>query len=212
MKFLKIKKIFFNVLTWIFSFIIFKNEPRCTLVLPTLERDEREERKIQWVLALFLSVSPVRSWSCALATPSSPWRIAQWITNRWLHLWGESTQSRQLLPTGDKQSSAGASPDESLSSLNLLSYNSLEKDHGPFKSVISHELLTFILFCKKQSSLCFAELCTCHQQSLDLFSTRPFPSGQTHLPPRKVEARAMLQRSQCSPNGAEAGRLHVSLL
>ena len=99
-----------------------------------------------------------------------------------------------------------------LSSLNLLSYNSLEKDHGPFKSVISHELLTFILFCKKQSSLCFAELCTCHQQSLDLFSTRPFPSGQTHLPPRKVEARAMLQRSQCSPNGAEAGRLHVSLL
>ena len=112
-KLLKIKKIFFNVLTWIFSFIIFKNEPRCTLVLPTLERDQREERKIQSVLALFLSISPVRSWSCALATPSSPWRRAQWITNRWLHLWGESTQSRQLLPTGDKQSSAGASPDES---------------------------------------------------------------------------------------------------
>lgn len=49
----------------------------------------------------------------ALATPSSPWSVARWITNRWSHLWGKSTQSGQLLPVGDKQSSARASPDES---------------------------------------------------------------------------------------------------
>lgn len=77
------------------------------------KRSEREERQVPWALALFLSAFPARSWSLALATPSSPWSIAQWITNRWLHLWGKSTHSRQLLPTGDKQSSAGASPDES---------------------------------------------------------------------------------------------------
>lgn len=77
------------------------------------KRWEREERKTKQASTLFLSIFPVKSWSLALTTPSSPWSIAQWITNRWLHLWGKSTQSRQLLPTGDKQSSAGASPDES---------------------------------------------------------------------------------------------------
>lgn len=51
-----------------------------------------------------------------------------------------------------------------------------------------------------------------YQPPLDLFSTRPFPSGPTHLPPRKAGTLAMLQRSQCSPNGAEAGRLPVSQL
>jgi hypothetical protein len=77
------------------------------------KRGEREIRTKRWALGLFLHVFPVRSWSLALTTLSSPWSIAQWITNRWLHLWEKSTQSRQLLPTGDKQSSAGASPDES---------------------------------------------------------------------------------------------------
>lgn len=77
------------------------------------EMRDRRRKNTTGTRVLFLRIFPVSSWSLALATPSSPWSIAQWITNRWLHLWGKSTQSRQLLPTGDKQSSAGASPDES---------------------------------------------------------------------------------------------------
>lgn len=77
-------------------------------------KEKRERRKKNTMgTNIVPKCFPVSSWSLALATPSSPWSIAQWITNRWLHLWGKSTQSRQLLPTGDKQSSARASPDES---------------------------------------------------------------------------------------------------
>lgn len=86
---------------------------RCTLPLPTLRKSWERRNKNTMGTSIVSKHFPTESWSLALATPSSPWSIAQWITNRWLHLWGESTQNRQLLPTGDKQSSAGASPDES---------------------------------------------------------------------------------------------------
>lgn len=65
-----------------------------------------------------------------------------------------------------------------------------------FSSVISHELLTFGLFCKDylpsvlQS---FRPSVTSGQQTC--FLRRPFPSGPCHLPLGKVRTLAMLQGS-----------------
>lgn len=76
-----------------------------------------ERYSLLWCWKEPRETAEVGSWLCVEALhprqPPSPGSRAWWITNRWLHLWGKSTQSGQLLPIGDKQSSTGASPDES---------------------------------------------------------------------------------------------------
>lgn len=139
-----------NVYKQMFSRVVSEKEYRAIFPALILERTKGNRAE-------------VGSWRCVEVLcphhPSSPWSIAWWITKRWLHLWGKSTQSGQLLPIGDKQSSTGATPDESFWDVitrvgNGWNYPVQHQAQSGCKSAeaVAEEECSFFMICQQSST------------------------------------------------------------
>ena len=139
-----------NVCKEMFSRVVSEKEYRAKFPALILERTKGQRAE-------------VGGWRCVEMLcphhPSSLWSIAWWITKRWLHLWGKRTQSRQLLPIGDKQSSAGASPDESFWDVitrvgNGWNYPVQHQAQSGCKSAeaVAEEECSFFMLCQQAST------------------------------------------------------------